>query len=239
MTMRYTLVSFLSVLLMIVSDTNALSVNILPKQAVVNSGEGLTISSTITKSATESWKTFVFRTKEGTAIEACRGAAYSSSAACNDIFGCTSKIKSSFTCNYTHFNLLIDDINISLSGLVIYAEVTYGSSGAQTTSNSTTIQVNIPLKSVSLTPNGTITKTESETQEFQCSAKSLPVASLTWRLNGSVLSASQMPVPTTGTITSIYTFTAKKDDNGKRLSCTAVYYLTEFTEDVLINVLCK
>lgn len=97
----------------------------------------------------------------------------------------------------------------------------------------------VPLNGVSLIPNDSITKTETETQEFTCFAKSLPLSNLTWRLNGYVLSTSQIPVTTIDTITSKYTYNATKIDNGKRLSCTAVYGLTVFTEDVLINVLCK
>ncbi|CAC5394886.1 unnamed protein product [Mytilus coruscus] len=94
-----------------------------------------------------------------------------------------------------------------------------------------------PLRGVSLTPNGTITRIESETQSFQCSARSLPIASLSWRLNGSLLPASSLPVTTNDTITSFYTYTARKADHGKKLSCTAIHISASFTEDALLNVL--
>ncbi|CAC5371766.1 unnamed protein product [Mytilus coruscus] len=221
-------------LFLMINHTDGLSVSISPYPVAVEAGGDVIVTSTITKTESESWKAFIFYVHDKEVTSACRGAFYSTSIECNDVFGCS--LGFGFNCNYTHFNLLINNIRTALIGVSIYAEVTSGSS-SKSNSITTIIQLKIPLTGVSLTPNGTITMIEKETQVFQCSGTSLPTASLNWHVGGSTLPTSSPPVITADSISSRWTYIAQKNDNDRRISCTAVYESTSFSADVLLNIL--
>lgn len=106
--------------------TNGLSVDISPIPATAIAGDNLIVTSVITKTETESWKAFVFYVFDSGNTQACGGAPYTAPAACSDIFGCSYGF--SFSCNYTHFSLLLNNVTILFKGFSIYAEVTIAGS---------------------------------------------------------------------------------------------------------------
>lgn len=120
------------------TGVNSLFVNITPIPASVIAGDNLTVTSTITKTDLETWKAFIFYVVNKGIYSACRGVPYSTNAACTDIFGCPYGF--GFTCNYTHFNLQLNNVDMQLLGFSIYGEVTFTSS-PKVTSSTTAIEI--------------------------------------------------------------------------------------------------
>ncbi|CAC5383868.1 unnamed protein product [Mytilus coruscus] len=231
--MGYILAVFSVFSWIMIKDTNGLSVNIYPTPALVEVGDSLEFSSTITKTDNESWKSFEFFVNSGALAAPC-GGMFKKFNTCFDAFGCPFGFN--FNCNFTHFNLRINNVNASLLRWSIFARVTMESNEI-IPSNTLQIPVKVPLQGVSLTPNGTTTTMEKTTQVFQCFAKSFPISSLRWKLNDSLLPTLSPPKSTIDTITSTFTYIADKDDNEKTLSCSAIYGSTLFTGNAVINVL--
>lgn len=120
-----------------ITDVNGLSVDISPIPASVIVGDNLIVTSTIIKTVSETWKAFTFYISNGDGYSAC-GGTFTVPSACTDFFGCPYGF--GFTCNYTHFNLLINNVGMLLLGLSIYAEVTFTNS-FKVNSKSTTLEI--------------------------------------------------------------------------------------------------
>lgn len=74
---------------------------------------------------------------------------------------------------------------------------------------------------------------------FQCSSSSIPKATIIWKLDGSTVAT----IPPIGDdkqrVTSNFTFTANRINNGHTLSCTVDNNIASLTTNAKLNITCE
>lgn len=113
-----------------------LSIDIFPKpDAVGNIGGNLIITSTIIKTNAESWYSFLFFVNSNT----CFATFLQGSSQCKHLFADCPGF--GYTCNFTHFNLMINGITMDHDGMTVEGRLSESGNGTPIKTETTIIKV--------------------------------------------------------------------------------------------------